>query len=246
MSRWDREYRNMPAGNRAALNELVNELFRQETGFEGKIDPRTQPQYAAKWLEIRDNVMANRERFSRWLNRAGAALADLASAIPILKGLDTTPQWIRIARAELDRGVREEPGKEKNLRITEYIRTCTVNLKPDQQKSWEKMGEDGVEWCACFVNWCLQQAGSVGLNSAWAPSWAHWGTPLPVQAPKKGAIVCFRWTKPHIEHLAFCDEVNGEFRMLGGNQSGWAHGGQVSSVPFPKHAAVRYLWPLNA
>ena len=40
------------------------------------------------------------------------------------------------------------------------------------------------------------------------------------------------------------DEVNGEFRMLGGNQTGG--GGQVSSVRFSKHAAKHYRWPAGA
>lgn len=245
MSRWNQEYRNLSGETRAAVNEIVNTIFRQETGFNGKIDPGTQPQLASKWLEIRDNVLANRHRFATWLHRAGSSLADLALTIPIFKTLDTTPPWIRIARQENEDGVHEERGAQKNPRITEYIRTCTVNLKTEKQKaSWESMGEDGVEWCACFVNWCLQQAGIAGLNSAWAPSWANWGTPL--KGPKAGAVVCFKWTKSTIQHVAFCDEVNGEFRMLGGNQSGHANGGQVSSVPFNKHAATHYRWPPNA
>jgi uncharacterized protein (TIGR02594 family) len=245
MSRWNQEYRNLSADTRAAVNDVVNSIFRQETGFTGKIDPQTQPQLAKKWLSIRDDVMANRHKFATWLNRAGSAIADMALALPVFKTLDTVPPWIRIARQESDNGVHEAAGKEKNLRVTEYIRTCTVNLKTEKQKeSWITMGEDGVEWCACFVNWCLQQAGITGLNSAWAPSWAHWGTAL--KGPKRGAIVCFRWTKPTIQHVAFCDEVDGEFRMLGGNQSGHANGGQVSSAPVNKGAAVAYRWPPNA
>ena len=241
MSRWDQEYRHMPADQRAALNEIVNNIFRQETGFAGKIDPKTQPQLASKWTQIRDNVLENRHRFNHWLHKATTAVTDLALTLPIFKSLDTVPPWIRIARKENETGVHEEKGKAKNPRITEYVRTCTVDFDAAKAKRWTDMGEDGIEWCACFVNWCLQQAGISGLNSAWAPSWANWGVPL--KGPKVGAIVCFKWTKPTIEHVAFCDEVDGKFVMLGGNQSGHAFGGQVSSVPLNKAAATHYRWP---
>jgi uncharacterized protein (TIGR02594 family) len=244
MSRWNQEYRNLPADTRAAVNELVNTIFRQQTGFTGKIDPQTQPALAAQWLDIRDSVMANRHKFATWMQRVGSAIADMALAIPIFKTLDTVPAWIRAARQENDSGVREEKGNAKHPRITEYIRTCTVNLKTEKQKtSWINMGEDGVEWCACFVNWCLQQAGIAGLNSAWAPSWANWGTPL--KGPKVGAVACFKWSGDRIQHVAFCDQVDGQWRMLGGNQSGHAYGGQVSSAPLNQKAVTHYRWPPN-
>src|SRR4029453_4800706 len=83
MSRWDQEYRSLSEGTRAAVNDLVNTIFQQETGFQGKINPHTQPELARKWMTIRDNVLANRVRFAHWLNRAGSALVDFALAIPI-------------------------------------------------------------------------------------------------------------------------------------------------------------------
>ncbi len=241
MSRWDQEYRNLPEGARGAVNDLVNALFRQETGFEGKIDPRSQPELAKKWIGIRDNVLANRQRFAQWLNRAGSALVDFASAIPIFKSLDTRPAWIRIAQGEL--GVQEVSGAGNNPRVMEYISTCTAHFDEKKRQRWEAMGDSGVEWCACFVNWCLQQAGIVGLRTAWAPSWVGWGRRL--NGPELGAIVCFKWgwlNSPHnVDHIAFCDVVNGEFKMLGGNQRG--SGGMVSSVNLTRGDAVYYCMP---
>ena len=48
MTRWDVEYRNLPTQTRAAVNELVNAIFRQQTGFQGKIDLKAQPQLSGQ------------------------------------------------------------------------------------------------------------------------------------------------------------------------------------------------------
>jgi len=241
MTRWDVEYRKLPAETRAVVNELVNAIFREQTGFQGKIDPKAQPQLATKWLEIRDQVLANRQKFARWLGGAVSQLADFAQAIPIFRMLDTTPQWIRVARREI--GTHEIAGKQHNARIMEYIWTCDNIQQTEAQRRYvTREGEEGVDWCSAFVNWCLKQAGIVGTNHALASSWMNWGTQL--TGPKQGAIVCFSWKGTRIDHVAFCDEVNGQFQMLGGNQTG--HGGSVSSVAFNKHAAKHYRWPTGA
>src|SRR5262245_50962499 len=242
MSRWDQEYRRLPPDARAAVNELVNAIFRNKTGFTGKIDPRQQPALATKWIEIRDQVMAYSKKFAEWLKNVKSTLAELAEAIGVYKQLDTTPKWIEIARGEI--GQHEIAGKEHNPRIMEFIRTCTnIQQTEAQRKYVEREGEEGVEWCSAFVNWCLKQAGIAGTDNALAASWANWGTKL--TAPRQGAIVCFSWTgTSHIDHVAFCDEVDGNFKCLGGNQSGY--GGQVSSVNFSKPAAKHYRWPASA
>jgi hypothetical protein len=45
-----------------------------------------------------------------------------------------------------------------------------------------------------------------------------------------------------VDHIAFCDVVDGEYRMLGGNQGST---GIVSSVAFSRHDAVYYCLPPN-
>ncbi|MBI3866639.1 MAG: TIGR02594 family protein [Planctomycetia bacterium] len=241
MSRWDQDYRALSKESRAAVNELVNELFRQKTGHTGKIDPHSQHELAARWLEIRDAVLANRQKFAQWLQQTSSNLVDFAAAFPIFALLNTVPRWIATARREI--GTHEIAGAQNNPRIMEYIRTCAnIQQTAAQRRYVETTGEDGVEWCSAFVNWCLRQAGIVGTDHALASSWENWGTKL--SGPRQGAIVCFGWKSSHIDHVAFCDEVNGEFRMLGGNQLGY--GGQVSSVRFSKHAAKHYRWPASA
>jgi uncharacterized protein (TIGR02594 family) len=241
MSRWSREYNRLPPDTRAALNELINEIFRDQTNFRGKIDPKKQPDLAAKWIEIRDQVMANRDRFSRWLRSGASVVADKAQALPIFRALDKAPDWIRVARREI--GTHESAGSRHNPRIMQYIRTCTNIQKTEAQRRYvERAGEEGVEWCSAFVNWCLRQAGITGTNNALASSWKNWGGTL--TGPKCGAIVCFSWAGSHrIDHVAFCDEVGGKFKRLGGNQRG--SGGQVSSVPFSRAAAKHYRWPVE-
>lgn len=242
MSRWDHEYKSLDASARASVNDLVNAIFRDQTGYTGKIDPKSQPQHAARWMAIRDQVLANRHKFADWLNQVVASLRDFAEAIQIFKLLDSTPAWIQAARREI--GTHAATGTQTNARIMMYIQTCSNLLETDAQRRYvARMGEHGVEWCSAFVNWCLGQSGIVGTRNALASSWTNWGTRL--TGPKQGAIVCFAWgNRSHIDHVAFCDEVNGQFRMLGGNQTG--SGGQVSSVNFPRANAVNYRWPPNA
>jgi uncharacterized protein (TIGR02594 family) len=242
MSRWDQEYRALDANARASVDDLVNAIFRDQTGYSGKIDPKSQPQYAARWIEIRNQVLANRDKFAQWLRQAVASLRDFAQAIPIFNLLDTTPAWIRTARREL--GVHAAAGTQHNPRVMQYIHTCTnIQQTAAQRRYVEREGEHGVEWCSAFVNWCLEQAGITGTDNALASSWSNWGTRL--TEPRQGAIVCFSWAnRSHIDHVAFCDEVDGQFRMLGGNQTG--AGGQVSSVNFSRHSAVHYCWPPDA
>ncbi|HXE51788.1 MAG TPA: hypothetical protein VN541_02190, partial [Tepidisphaeraceae bacterium] len=98
MSRWDQEYRSLDANTRASVDELVNTIFRDQTGYSGKIDPHSQPQYAARWIEIRNQVLANRDKFAEWLRQAVSSLRDFARAIPVFNLLDATPEWIRTAR----------------------------------------------------------------------------------------------------------------------------------------------------
>lgn len=237
MSRWDVEYRRLPEAARARLSELTNEVFRNQTGFQGKIEPQRQPELAQQWILIRDQIMANQQKFARWLQGAANQIVSYVEAIPIFKLLDTTPNWIRIARNEI--GTREIPGREHNPRIMEYIRTVTNILQTENQRRYvEREGEEGVEWCSCFVNWCLNAAGIPGTNHGLAESWKNWGTRL--DGPKRGAIALFSWKKNgYINHVAFCDEVDGQFKQLGGNQ----RGEQVSSVPLPKSNVTHYRWP---
>lgn len=241
MSRWNAVYQAMPPAEKQSLNELVNGIFHEQTGVSGKIDVRTHPQHATQWLAIRDDVLANRQKFASWLMKSALHLQDVVQATTIYKILDRAPAWISSARSQI--GQHEIKGSEHNPQIMGYIWTCTNIQETENQKKYvAREGEEGVEWCSAFVNWCLKQAGITGTNNALASSWKDWGTSL--TGPKQGAICGFNWTGGNsIAHVGFCDQVDGQWRLLGGNQSDKSSGGIVSSVTFPTKSARYYRWP---
>ncbi|HVJ84742.1 MAG TPA: TIGR02594 family protein [Caulifigura sp.] len=241
MSRWNAVWRGLPPAEKKSISELVNGIFKEQTGFGDKIDPKTHPERAAQWMAIRDSVLSDREKFAAFLNKTIIGLQDIARATVIYRMFSRVPTWIEVARAQI--GQQEIAGSTHNPRIMEYIWTCTNIQETDNQKKYvTRTGEEGVEWCSAYVNWCLKQVGIDGTNHALASSWLKWGTKL--DEPKVGAIVGFNWSGgTNIHHVAFCDRVDNEWRCLGGNQSDPRSGGIVSSVPLNR-GAIRYMrWP---
>lgn len=136
------------------------------------------------------------------------------------------PAWLLTARGEL--GVQEYAGAQHNPRILEYHDATNLNA-----------GADEVAWCSSFVNWCMQQNGIAGTQSAAARSWATWGKGL--VAPKPGCVVVFRRhdpNNPNAGHVTFFIALRGAFiDVLGGNQS--------NSVRISSYAAndlIGYRW----
>lgn len=61
---------------------------------------------------------------------------------------------------------------------------------------------DDTSWCSSFVNWCVEQSSYRGTGSPAAKSWLKWGTELPKEKPKYGAItVVYRGTD--LYHVGF-------------------------------------------
>ena len=163
---------------------------------------------------------------------AGRELLDLAAA-----------PWMKFARAEHAKGVVEKKGKGTNSDIMKYLRTCDHLWEKEKGRRWtERVGGEGVAWCAAFVNWCLDQAGIRGTRHAWALKFAKWGRPIP--GPEFGAIVVQKTSS--WRHVAFVDEVNGQLKILGGNQKAATLRGpsnQVSYQPLNRKITVAYVWP---
>jgi uncharacterized protein (TIGR02594 family) len=111
--------------------------------------------------------------------------------------------WMPIALAEL--GVREIPGAKHTPRIIEYMMSTTL---PNANKL-----PDETDWCACFVSWCMVQAGVEGIHSALVNPWLNWGEPL--AEPRRGCVAIFNWG-----HIGFYIGESGPYvRSIGGNQS---------------------------
>eukprot|EP01156_Anaeramoeba_ignava_P011257 Anaeramoba_ignava/a482504_22.p5 GENE.a482504_22~~a482504_22.p5 ORF type:complete len:143 (+),score=5.17 a482504_22:255-683(+) len=72
--------------------------------------------------------------------------------------------WFKIALEEMWAGVTEIRGRKHNPRIIEYHKSTTLRASNDE-----------TAWCSSFVNWCIEQAGLKGTDSAAARSWLKWG-----------------------------------------------------------------------
>ncbi len=130
--------------------------------------------------------------------------------------------WFEIAKREMAAGVKEIPGPQDNPRIVEYHQSTTLHATDDE-----------TPWCSAFVNWCIEQAGLKGTQSASSRSWLAWGQEI--NQPRLGCIVICRG------HVGFYyQEEKGRILLLGGNQSN-----QVKISPYSKNKILGYRWPLE-
>ena len=115
--------------------------------------------------------------------------------------------WMPIAIAEI--GVKEYPGSGDNPRIVQFLKSTSLSAPSSSQ--------DETPWCSAFANWCVEQSGYEGTDSAWARSWLNWGKKIEV--PKRGCIVVFS-RGANFGHVAFYIGQTGEdIEVLGGNQN---------------------------
>jgi uncharacterized protein (TIGR02594 family) len=152
--------------------------------------------------------------------QTGAAAAPLGAPV---SGVEAP--WLRIARGEI--GQREIRGAQHNPRILQYIETfpnlADIRNKRDTAYLSE---EDETAWCACFVNWCLIQAGKAPGPSARAREWLQYGRAL--NTPQVGAV-CIVYHRPNRStsgvtasgyHVAFWTGGSGNsITLCGGNQA---------------------------
>lgn len=117
--------------------------------------------------------------------------------------------WLPIAFAEF--GTREVPGSKHNPRIAEYL------MSTDLAQKYPSL-PDETDWCAGFVNWCIEKAGLPSMNSALVNPWRSWGkaSPLP---PKRGAVITFLWDDGWAHVSFYLGDIGNYVVCLGGNQS---------------------------
>lgn len=162
------------------------------------------------------------------------------SSGPVAGASPAAPRWVTVARGEI--GQREIRGEKNNSRILQYIATFPTLPAKDE-----------TAWCACFVNWCLCQAGKRAGPSALAIDWLKYGQGL--DEPRLGAI-CVVHHPPDKStsgvtasgnHVAFwTGGSRSALTLLGGNQG--ASGGKTEEVnEKTSHGywtVLGYRWPL--
>lgn len=170
------------------------------------------------WSEIRAALIDG--DLTGWVSN------DYLEPITVAAPTEPEPAWLATARAEL--GVREYSGAQHNPRVLQYHQATSLHASSDE-----------VAWCSSFANWCMQQNGIAGTNSAAARSWATWGRAL--NAPKPGCVVVFRRhdpNNPNAGHVSFFVERRGAFiDVLGGNQ-----GNRVCIHSYAAADLIGYRW----
>ena len=115
--------------------------------------------------------------------------------------------WLPVAFGQL--GIREIPGNKSNPQILEYLASTNLFKFPYLP--------DETNWCAAFVNWCLERAGAESANSALVFPWTRWGRAL--DKPRRGCLAAFQWEDGG-QHLSlYLGELSNYVIALGGNQS---------------------------
>ena len=174
----------------------------------------------------------------KWLHVSKGALKGFASAAFLVPQEDPKPApspsrgtspWYEIAKKQRLKHPVEKPGKRANSLIEGYLGSTNLSKKLAES--------DETFWCSAFVNWCVEQSGFDGTNSAAARSWVKWGHPLARPAPG-GIVVLWRGSKKGVQgHVGFyVKSLNAKhFQMLGGNQ-----GNTISLESFSKDRILGY------
>lgn len=96
-------------------------------------------------------------------------------------------------------GVEEYDGAANNPAIIGYYESTSF---PSQYHS-----DSNSEWCAAFVNWCVQESGGTGPSGAAAvENWVNWGNAVDSANVCAGNIA-IRHTG---SHMAIVETVNGD------------------------------------
>jgi uncharacterized protein (TIGR02594 family) len=154
----------------------------------GRIDKATQDAIDS----YQRNVMRTKIVDGR-VDRSGGMIHRLEQGLPPMPSFSfSQPRWLEIACIE--EGNREDAGRDKNnQRILTYLSSVgylsgiddTINTgvkdaagNDIKKKTGYKLDQvDETAWCACFVNWCLKEAGEVVLKdkAAGAKHWRSYG-----------------------------------------------------------------------
>ncbi len=179
--------------------------------------------------QIRSIVKAV-ERMEGWLPgemRAHAPSSGQPNSSPgsgISAAIGASQDWMDVARFEASLPTEqrsEATGSANNPRIIEYFRVGAGWFNPPDG--------DETDWCAAFVNYCLETSGHVGTNHPGARSffWNKKSQFIVLKEPRLSCIAVRRYApfddptwKSGKGHVGFVVNYSSEtVRILGGNQS---------------------------
>jgi uncharacterized protein (TIGR02594 family) len=133
-------------------------------------------------------------------------LAALGS-VAIQQSQETFP-WLPVAFSEF--GTREIPGPQHNPKIVAYLNSTDLAGKYPSLP-------DETDWCAAFVNWCIEKVGLPSMNSAVVNPWRSWGKAS--NPPRRGSVVTFLWDDGWAHVSFYLGDIGNYVVCLGGNQS---------------------------
>ncbi len=144
-------------------------------------------------------------------------------AEPLVSAASAAEEWMSVAKSEASLPAKErsewsDPGE--NPRILNYFKIAAPWFNP--------AAGDEVDWCAAFVNFCLETSGYSGTGHPGARSffWNKNNNFLKLNEPAYGCVAVFRkrpFTDPKWKsgagHVGFVVDWNADtVTLLGGNQ----------------------------
>jgi uncharacterized protein (TIGR02594 family) len=139
------------------------------------------------------------------------------------------PPWMAVAREEMAKGIKEDPGDRNTEEISAYFKAINAHVGTIPGQT--------VHWCGAFVGYCIKTCGVSAAANKVAPEavgadyWLTWDkAPDP---PPVGAIVVFPG-----EHVGFLAEGSTatKLKILGGNQS------DSVSIATRDRAGAQFRW----
>lgn len=174
-----------------------------------------------------------------WVKVTSGTLTGWCHLSGLIPTLGRHLPWLEVAQREIGVDEASQPGLK---RISDYMNSLS---EPPAL---------GKNWCACFMNWCMERAGVKALDTPRARHWTEWGSKrtgagtgsVPLDA-RLGDLAVGKLEAPekgepgHVAILlAYCKAAGqwqDQLLLLGGNQSANPLDGVED-----KKTSVRYSW----
>lgn len=168
------------------LNKNIRQLQLRPLRVDGRLGPKTLEAIEAfqrlivHMAEPDSRVDPSGKTLKALINSKGSLASHARVPLGSRQAEKPTPRWMSVAAGEAnwlgiatsEDGEAELPGAEaNNPRILEYLRTVPGLMTVKVGSGLMAAQVDETAWCACFVNWCLIQAGFAPYPKAMAKAW---------------------------------------------------------------------------